>query len=49
MWIITAYLDEKIKMFEFETEKEALEVYKNVEGSKFLSQIVYYNDPCFAS
>lgn len=49
MWIITTFSKEAIKMFEFDTEKEAVEAYKNIAGHKFLSHIVYYNDPCFAS
>lgn len=48
MWTITLYSKEAIKMFEYETEKEAVEAYKKIIGHKFLSHIVYYNDPCFA-
>ena len=40
MWIITLYAEVKIKMFEFDTEKEAKEVYKNMKGNKYLSYIV---------
>ena len=47
VWIITLYLNEKIKMFEFHTEKEAREAFKNMKGDKYLSEIVYFNDPCF--
>ncbi|MFC5587469.1 hypothetical protein ACFPRA_00920 [Sporosarcina soli] len=41
MWVITLYTDVSIKMFEFDTEKEAQEVYNTLEGNKYLSQIIY--------
>ncbi|WP_170974005.1 hypothetical protein [Peribacillus simplex] len=47
MWVITVFLKENIKIFEFETEKEAKEIFKNMKGNKILSEIVYFNDPCF--
>jgi hypothetical protein len=47
MWIITQYIDSNITMFEFETEKEAREALKNLKGCKILSEVIYYNDPCF--
>lgn len=47
MWIITRYLDSNISQFEFETEEEAKEALKNMKGSKILSEVVYFNDPCF--
>ena len=40
MWNITLYEDVRIKMFEFDTEKKAKEVYKNLKGNKYLSYIV---------
>ncbi|WP_255397327.1 MULTISPECIES: hypothetical protein [unclassified Sporosarcina] len=40
MWNITLYGDVDIKMFEFKTEKEAKDVYKNLSGNKYLSYIV---------
>lgn len=48
MWVITVFLKENIKMFEYNTEEEAREVFKNIKGNKILSEIVYFNDPCFA-
>ncbi|MCQ6282842.1 hypothetical protein [Bacillus sp. EB600] len=39
MWIITLYLDANIPMFEFETEEEAREAFKNMKGCKILSEI----------
>jgi hypothetical protein len=47
MWIITRYLDSNISMFEYETEDAAREALKYMEGSKILSEVVYFNDPCF--
>ncbi|XJZ27033.1 hypothetical protein ACF5W4_17180 [Bacillota bacterium Lsc_1132] len=47
MWIITRYIDTDITMFEFETEEEAREAFKNMKGCKILSEVIYYNDPCF--
>ncbi|MEF2094576.1 hypothetical protein V3595_07855 [Bacillus sp. CFBP9009] len=47
MWVITVFLKENIKIFEFDTEKEAKEIFKNIKGNKILSEIVYFNDPCF--
>ena len=36
-----------ISMFEFETEKEAREALKNLEGYKILTEVIYFSDPCF--
>lgn len=47
MWVITLYEGSDIKMFEFETEVEAKKVFKNLKGSKILSNVVYYNDPSY--
>ncbi|MGE7907229.1 hypothetical protein ACQKNS_22800 [Peribacillus sp. NPDC094092] len=47
MWVITVFLKENIKIFEFDTEKEAKELFKNIKGNKILSEIIYFNDPCF--
>jgi hypothetical protein len=44
MWTITLFLDSNFTMFEFETEKEARESFKNMKGCKILSEIVYFND-----
>lgn len=48
MWVITLFLKNDIKMYEFNKEEEARNALKNIKGSKILSQIVYYNDPLFA-
>jgi hypothetical protein len=44
MWVITVYLDESIRMFEFEDEIEAKELIRKINGHKILSHIVYFND-----
>lgn len=40
MWVITLYADVSIKMFEFESEKEAKEVYNALKGNKYLSHLI---------
>ncbi|MGJ7919793.1 hypothetical protein [Neobacillus sp. LXY-4] len=47
MWVITVYSKDQTKMFEFDTEKEAREAFKQISGCKFLTQVIYFNDPCF--
>ncbi|MCM3567060.1 hypothetical protein [Neobacillus mesonae] len=47
MWVITRYLDSTITMFEFKTEQEAKEALKDMKGCKILSEVIYFNDPCF--
>lgn len=45
MWIITVYSKgNNISMFEFDSEKEAKEAFKNVSGCKILSEVIYFND-----
>jgi hypothetical protein len=48
MWVITVHAKERIQMFEFDTEIEAREAFKKIEGSKFLSEVIYFNDSQFA-
>jgi ArsR family metal-binding transcriptional regulator len=45
MWIITRYAKGKIFMYEFNTELEARESLKDIEGNKILSEVIYFNDP----
>ncbi|MFP3123766.1 hypothetical protein OH784_13610 [Ectobacillus funiculus] len=49
MWIITVYSGKRTVMYEFDTEREAREVFKTIQGCKILSEIVYFNDPRFAA
>jgi ArsR family metal-binding transcriptional regulator len=44
MWVITVYSKENITMYEFHTENEAREAFKNIQGCKILSEIAYFND-----
>lgn len=45
MWIITVYSKgNNISMFEFNSEKDAREVFNNVSGCKILSEVIYFND-----
>jgi hypothetical protein len=48
MWVITVYSKQNTTMFEFATEEEARNAFKRMEGCKVLSEVIYYNDPCFA-
>ena len=48
MWNITVFNNGKdLRMYEFNTEKEAKNFLKSIQGNKILTQIVYFNDPCF--
>ncbi|MBT2654491.1 hypothetical protein J7E81_04420 [Bacillus sp. ISL-18] len=47
MWNITVFSKGKIiMMYEFNTEQEAREAFKNIYGNKILSEIIYFNDHC---
>ncbi|MEY9868921.1 hypothetical protein ABIE66_004300 [Peribacillus sp. B2I2] len=48
MWIITLYKNRGIVMYEFETEQAAREVFRNIQGNRILSEVIYYNDPGLA-
>ncbi|MGM0878767.1 MAG: hypothetical protein ACQEWV_29865 [Bacillota bacterium] len=48
MWVITVYSKENTIMFEFDMEEEAKKAFENIQGCKILSEVVYFNDPCFA-
>jgi hypothetical protein len=41
MWVITVYEKESTTMFEFNTEKEAREAFKSIQGYKILTEDVY--------
>lgn len=41
MWIITAHSKNDIKMFEFDTEKEAKAAFERIEGYKILTEVIY--------
>lgn len=45
MWAITVFFnDNKTTMFEFDTEEEARNAFKKIQGCKILSEVVYFND-----
>jgi hypothetical protein len=44
MWVITVYSEESIQMFEFDNQEEARATFQNINGCKFLSEVIYYND-----
>lgn len=46
MWIITVYSKNNLNMFEFDTEKEAKEAFKKIQGCKILTELIYFNDFC---
>jgi hypothetical protein len=46
MWIITAHSKNNIKMFEFDTKKEAKEAFEKIQGYKILTEVIYFNDYC---
>jgi desulfoferrodoxin (superoxide reductase-like protein) len=45
VWVIIHYSKANMTMYEFDTEKEARETFKNIQGSsKILSEVIYFND-----
>lgn len=44
MWVIVAYSKTGITMYEFDSEQEAREKLKEIQGYKILSEVVYFND-----
>ncbi|WP_191090574.1 hypothetical protein [Niallia endozanthoxylica] len=44
MWVITAYVGEETKIYEFKTEKEAKEALKSIKGYTILTEVIsFYN------
>ncbi|WP_186328746.1 hypothetical protein [Bacillus sp. X1(2014)] len=48
MWVITRYTEKSIKIFEFDTEKEAREALSEMHGYSILTEVIFYNNPCLA-
>ena len=48
MWVITVYLKGNLTMFEFDSEKEAKEAFKNIHGCKILTEVINYHIPSYA-
>ncbi|MBY0121495.1 hypothetical protein [Bacillus sp. S/N-304-OC-R1] len=44
MWIITVHFKKNVQMFEFETQEEAKAAFQQLEGNKYLSHVIYFND-----
>jgi hypothetical protein len=44
VWILTLYLEDNIKMFEFDNKEEAWKLYDKADGCKILSEIIHYKD-----
>ncbi|MEH7013992.1 hypothetical protein V7087_24810 [Neobacillus niacini] len=44
MWIFTLYLQDNIKMYEFDNKDEARKEYDKTDGCKILSEIIHYKD-----
>lgn len=44
VWILTLYLQDSIKMFEYHNKDEAREEYDKADGCKILSEIIHYTD-----
>ncbi|MEC1739823.1 hypothetical protein [Schinkia azotoformans] len=44
MWVIVAYSKSGITMYEFDSEQEAREKLREIQGCKILSEIAYFND-----
>ncbi|MDR7239056.1 hypothetical protein J2Y02_003688 [Neobacillus drentensis] len=46
MWVITVFSEGKCSnMFEFDTESEAKDAFRNIQGFKILTEMVYL-EPC---
>ncbi|MBB6444238.1 hypothetical protein [Bacillus benzoevorans] len=49
MWVITVYLKGNLStMFEFNSEKEAKEAFKNIHGCKILTEVINFHNPSYA-
>jgi len=46
MWVITVHSKSSLKIFEFDTQKEAKEAFERIQGHKILTQVIYFNDSC---
>lgn len=42
MWVIVAYYNTGIKMYEFDLEQEAREMMEKIQEYKILSKIIYF-------
>ncbi|MBO1511269.1 hypothetical protein [Metabacillus bambusae] len=44
MWILTLFLQDSIKMFEYDNKDEARVEFEKADECKFLSEIIHYKD-----
>ncbi|WP_198029844.1 hypothetical protein [Bacillus sp. J33] len=44
MWILTLFLQDRIKMFEYDNKDEARGEFERADGCKILSEIIHYKD-----
>jgi hypothetical protein len=44
MWVITVHSKNNFKIYEFNSEKEAKEAFRRMQGCKFLTEVIYFND-----
>ncbi|MBT2686810.1 hypothetical protein J7I93_01295 [Bacillus sp. ISL-47] len=44
MWILTLFLQDSIKMFEYDNKDEARVEFEKADGCKILSEIIHYVD-----
>lgn len=44
VWVLTLYVHDSIKMYEFESKEEALREYDKLCGYKVLTEVIYFTD-----
>jgi hypothetical protein len=44
VWVLTLFLQDRIKMFEYENKDEARIEFDKADGCKILSEIIHYTD-----
>ncbi|CAM3819979.1 hypothetical protein [Cytobacillus oceanisediminis] len=44
MWILTLFLQDGIKMFEYDNKVEASAEFEKADGCKILSEIIHFKD-----
>ncbi|MBX9976484.1 hypothetical protein [Cytobacillus firmus] len=44
MWILTLFLHDKVRMFEYDNKDDARTEFEKANGCKILSEIIHYRD-----
>ncbi|MCD1162771.1 MULTISPECIES: hypothetical protein [Bacillaceae] len=44
MWVITVHSKNNFKIYEFDSEKEAKDTFRRMQGCKILTEVIYFND-----